>query len=220
MKRQGPILTLLAGVMLAAVVGVLSVRANSPEQTATGRTPPPVATATPRPTISPQLTQGAANVPPRANYAGRTEGRKATIAIAIRDGGAIAYVCDGRRTEAWLLGSASDGRLALSGEGDARLTAAYGDGKATGTVWLGSKKWAFSVPAVRAPNGLYRADATVGGVRFRGGWIVLPDGQMGVTTSAGQPAPAPRLDPAGGAVTIDGTRVPVEPVSGVDGGGF
>lgn len=229
MRRQGPYLTLLAGIVLAAVMGVLDVRANSPEEPAAGALPSPTASvaspsesatpsASPSPSESASPSAGAAETPARANYAGHTEGKKATVAIAVRDGGAIAYVCDGRRAEAWLLGTATDGQLELSGTGRARLTAEVRRGKVTGTVGLGDQEWDFTVPAVRAPQGLYRANATVGGVRFRGGWIVLSDGQTGVATGNGEPGPAPPLDPGAGDVSIDGTVVPVAPVSGVTGG--
>ena len=223
MKRQGPYLTLLAGVVLALVFGVLGVRANSPEDPAAASSPSsptgsaePSDAATPTASAAPSESADAGDVRPRANYAGHTQGRKATVAIAVRDGRAIAYVCDGARAEAWLLGKVTNGQLNLSGQAG-RLTARLGDGKARGTVVLGSQEWAFSVPSVQAPNGLYRANATVGGVRFRGGWIVLSDGQTGVAAGSGEPGPAPPLDPGAGAVSIDGTEVPVAPVSGVAG---
>jgi hypothetical protein len=218
MSGRGPYATLLAGVVLAAVVGGLDVRANSGAQTSAAPSPSAssgVATGSATPTES--ESESAEDVPARANYAGRTKGRKATVAIAVRDGRAIAYVCDGARAEAWLLGKATNGRLKLSSEAGDRLTARLGDGKATGKVVLGTQKWTFKVPTVQRPNGLYRANATVGGVRFRGGWIVLPDGQTGVATGSGGPGPAPPLDPNAGVVTIDGTQVPVAAISGVTG---
>jgi serine/threonine-protein kinase len=223
MKGRGPYATLLAGVVLAAVVGVADVRANSGEASATAPTPSasngvsqPTGSETPSESAAPSESASPVDVPARANYAGRTKGRTATVAIAVRDGRAIAYVCDGVRAEAWLLGDAIDGKLTLASEAGDRLTARLGDGKATGRVVLGKQKWTFTVPTVRAPNGLYRANATVGGVRFRGGWIVLPDGQTGVATGTGKPGPAPPIDPAAGAVTIDGTQVPVAPVSAAE----
>jgi hypothetical protein len=220
MSGRGPYATLLAGVVLAAVVGGLDVRANSgvptsavPSPSASNGTAPPTGSATPTESES----ASAEDVPARANYAGRTKGRKATVAIAVRDGRAIAYVCDGARAEAWLAGKATNGRLKLSSEAGDRLTARLGDGKATGRVVLGTEKWTFKVPTVQRPNGLYRANATVGGVRFRGGWIVLSDGQTGVATGKGAPGPAPQLDPNAGYVSIDGTQVPVSSVNGVSG---
>jgi hypothetical protein len=227
MRRPGPLLTLSAGVALAGVLGVVNAMANTSAEVATtaappaataAPSPPPAAppTATAQPTAAPQV----AKAPQRVNYAGRTEIRRVAVAIAIRDGGAVAYVCDGQRVESWLLGSANNGRLTLSGEGQSRLTGTYGGGKATGTVWVGSKAWRFSIPAVQAPQGLYRGDGTVGGVRVRGGWIVLPDGQTGVATTGDTVAPAPELDPAEKSVTVGGTEVPVVAVSGLTGGGF
>jgi hypothetical protein len=223
MSGRGPYATLLAGVVLAAVVGGLDVRAISGEQpvvrvpshSSSNGVAQPTGSGTP--TEAESESAGAEDVPARANYAGRTKGRKATVAIAVRDGRAIAYVCDGARAEAWLLGKATNGRLNLASEAGDRLNARLGDGKATGRVVLGTQKWTFKVPTVQRPNGLYRANATVGGVRFRGGWIVLPDGQTGVATGSGGPGPAPPLDPNAGAVTIDGTQVPVAAVSGVTG---
>jgi hypothetical protein len=227
MKRQGPFLTLLAGVLLAVVVGVLDVRANSSDNVATGAAPaatttPSQSTEAPSAATSPSASPSTTKARLRANYAGHTAGREATVAVAVRDGGAVAYVCDGRRAEAWLLGSATDGRLTLSGEegGSDRIAGTYGGGRATGTVWLGNKKWAFSVPTVHKPYGLYRVDATIRGVRYRGGWIVLPSGQTGVASTRGTAAPAPLLDPSATAVMIDGTRVPFWAISGVGGGGF
>jgi hypothetical protein len=225
MSRRGPYTTLLAGVVLATVVGVLDVRANSDAQPAATSSFPsasngvaqPTDSATPTESAAPSESESAEDVPARANYAGRTKGRKATVAIAVRDGRAIAYVCDGARAEAWLLGMATNGRLSLSSEAGDRLTARLADGKATGRVVLSNQKWTFKVPTVQRPNGLYRANATVGGVRFRGGWIVLPDGQTGVATGSGGPGPAPPLDPAAATVTIDGTQVPVAAISGITG---
>jgi hypothetical protein len=215
---------LLAGVLLASVVGVADVRANSGQPAAATSSPSasngvaqPTGSATPTESAEPTESASSEDVPARANYAGRTKGRKATVAIAVRDGRAIAYVCDGARAEAWLLGKATNGALNLVSEAGDRLTARLGDGKATGKVVLGTQKWTFKVPTVQRPNGLYRANATVGGVRFRGGWIVLPDGQTGVATGNGEPGPAPPLDPNAGAVTIDGTQVPVAAVSGITG---
>jgi hypothetical protein len=224
MRVRGPYATLLAGVLLAAVVGVADVRANSGQPAAASSTPSasngvaqPTGSATPTESAEPTESASSEDVPARANYAGRTKGRGATVAIAVRDGRAIAYVCDGARAEAWLLGKAANGELNLVSEAGDRLTARLGDGKATGRVVLGTQKWTFKVPTVQRPNGLYRANATVGGVRFRGGWIVLPDGQTGVATGNGKPGPAPPLDPNAGAVTIDGTQVPVASVSGITG---
>ena len=46
-----------------------------------------------------------------ATWAGDVDGGEATIAISVNDGVAIAYLCDGKRVEAWLQGTAADGKL-------------------------------------------------------------------------------------------------------------
>ena len=68
-----------------------------------------------------------------ATWAGDVDGGKATIAISAKDGVAIAYVCDGNRVEAWLQGTAADGKLDLTGK-KAKLTGTFANGRATGTV--------------------------------------------------------------------------------------
>ncbi|NLT56070.1 MAG: hypothetical protein GXX79_16255 [Actinomycetales bacterium] len=143
---------------------------------------------------------------PPTTWAGRVDGGGATLAIATEDGVAVAYVCDGRRVEAWLRGTAVDGRLELTGPGGAGLDGGYGDGVATGTVTARGREWTFELGAVRKPSGLYRATATVRNARVTGGWIVLPDGrQVGVLTEDGVPRPAPELDVTTG--RVDGSPV-------------
>ena len=65
----------------------------------------------------------------KVTYAGKVTGGKATIAIAVKDGKAVAYLCDGKKTEAWLRGTAVDGELALSGPDEATLSGSYTDGR-------------------------------------------------------------------------------------------
>ena len=47
-----------------------------------------------------------------------------TIAIAVKDGKAIAYVCDGKKIEAWLDGTLQGDTLALTGKGGASVKVA------------------------------------------------------------------------------------------------
>ncbi|RJL33471.1 hypothetical protein [Bailinhaonella thermotolerans] len=228
MKRLGPIHTLLAGVALVLALGVLTSRAArepAPAQAGGGRSPAPAptvtatSTATPSPAGTAAPAPTPAPVPERVDFAGRASRTRAVVALSIRDGKAIAYVCDGRRTEAWLRGTVEDGLLALSSPAGARITGSVGEGEATGAVILRTGRFGFTAPAVTAPSGLYRATAVVRGARVRGGWIVLPDGtQVGVLNRGGRPAPAPELDPASRTAVVDGVTVTAEPVSG--GGGF
>ncbi|MER6594572.1 hypothetical protein ABT214_22520 [Micromonospora purpureochromogenes] len=127
----------------------------------------------------------------------------------------MAYVCDGRRLEIWLRGTAADGRLKLTGKKGATLTATIGDGDATGELVVGDQRWRFTAKAGATPAPvLYRATAQTRRAGVDGGWIMLPDGsQIGVLTRDGSPAPAPPLDPAFGTTIVDGRTVAAEPVA-------
>jgi len=214
MKLKGPILTLLAGLILAAVVLVLNINgyaakqraaANTPtEPTATTPAPDEYNTAPPPPVVEAPVT-----------YAGKVGGGGASIAIAVKDGKAIAYLCDGASTEAWLQGTGTDGQLKLSGADGASLNATYANGTATGTVSAVGRQWTFAIASVAPPSGLYRANATVANAQIVGGWIVLADGtQVGTTRKGGVIATAPELNTASQSAVLDGDTVAVAMVDG------
>jgi hypothetical protein len=180
----------------------------------------------PGPTVPPPAAAPAATVPPpppvapAANqkaYAGRTSGNEVTVAVAVKDGRAVAYVCDGKKVEAWLEGTVSDGKLALKGK-DATLDGAAGEKAALGTVTVAGKEWPFAAQAVSAPAGLYQARSSVRGVLTRIGWIVEGDGKVtgaaGRDPKTGALLPAPEFNPADPAATKndDGAPVAVVPV--------
>jgi hypothetical protein len=101
--HRGPLLTLLVVAGLAAVLlGINMAReaAPSPEPVAAPAAPAPAPEPPPAPAEVPPATPA---VPAEAAYAGRTAGNEATIAVAVRDGRAVAHVCDGKEVEAWLL---------------------------------------------------------------------------------------------------------------------
>ncbi len=208
MKPKGPVVTLLVGLVTALVLLGLGMNARS-EDTARQRAanPPPPPSESPSPSLSPVPV---ARV--NASYAGRVAGGGATLALTTRDGKAIAYLCDGKRVEAWLQGTAVDGTLALAGRG-ATLAGTFTAGQAAGTVTVGGRRWTFSAPVATAPAGLYRATAMVRGANLVGGWIVLVDGtQVGIVSTDDVPTAAPRLDPATGSATVDGTQLTAKPV--------
>ncbi|MEA5363173.1 hypothetical protein VA596_26825 [Amycolatopsis sp., V23-08] len=224
MKRAGPLFTLLAGVVLAGGIGITNL------VTGTGATPvagaanaagaPP--TTAPAVTTSPPSTQPAKTVdaPARADYAGRVEGGGASVAVSIRDGHAIAYVCDGKKVEAWLQGVTAGGKLDLTGPKGASLTGSYDATAVTGSVTAGGKTWRFTAGPAKKPAGLYRAAPKVRGKASKAGWIVQADGsQVGILTTDDQSAAAPVLDPAERTATVEGALVVAEPISGVDGSG-
>jgi hypothetical protein len=215
MKLKGPHLTLLAGLVLALVLLILSANAT---KTRTSTYDQPID----RPGANQATSSGvpvtptsAAPVPlAKGTFAGRVDGATATVAIAVHNGKAIAYLCDGKRIEAWLQGTAAGGSLSLSGT-NGSLVGTYSSKSATGTVLAGAKRWTFTAPLVAPPSGLYRATATIRNAKVVGGWIVLADGtEVGIVTTDGQPGTAPAIDLTTGQTTVAGTTVTAAPVDG------
>ncbi|WP_326952564.1 hypothetical protein [Amycolatopsis sp. NBC_01286] len=225
MKHPGPLFTLLAGVALAGGIGMANL--------ATGTGAPPVAgaanaagappTTQQTPTTQPPTTQPAKTVdaPARADYAGHVDGGGASVAVSVRDGHAIAYVCDGKKVEAWLQGVTVGGKLDLKGTKGANLAGSYDAAAVTGSVTAGGKTWKFTAGPAKKPAGLYRATPKVKGKGAKVGWIVQADGsQVGILTTDDdqQSIAAPALDPAAGTATVDGAPVTAEAISGIAGG--
>jgi serine/threonine-protein kinase len=216
MKHRGPIITLAVGAVFAAVLLILDLNSEPPAGTAQvggGDHPPSSATA-PAPTTTAPTTPPPAPAPPNATYAGNVDGGSgASVAIAIKNGQAVAYLCDGR-TEAWLQGNAS-ATVALTGAGNATLTGTFAGGKISGSITAAGKTWTFSVGAVAPPSGLYRAAAQVREARVVGGWIVLADGrQVGVVDVDGQPGTAQELNTTTLTSTVNGTTITATAVDG------
>ncbi|MET8984232.1 hypothetical protein ABZW49_02170 [Nonomuraea wenchangensis] len=232
MSRLGPVITLVAGAVLAAGLGVASVNATpaantaapnvensvpDEEQTAEEQTAEePAQEAQPTPT--PERTEEKKIA--KADYGGRVTGNGGLIAISIRNGKAVGYFCDGR-VEAWFKGTQSGDSVSLTGVKTGKVTADLGAGRATGQLSLGGKKWSFVAQAVRKPSGLYRATALVRGAQYRAGWIRIknPDGSytsVGAATSNDSLVPVPTLDPdqPTAPLTVDGTTVYPKDVDG------
>jgi serine/threonine-protein kinase len=218
MKRYAPLITLLVGVLLAGVHLTASSIAARPavgpergtDEAALRPTAAPSATATAAPSVSP--TRPAPRV--NAVWAGEVDGGGVTVAISVKDGVAIAYLCDGRRIEAWLRGVAANGELYLTGRNGAELTGRFGNGGATGHVTTSGRTWEFTAPAVKKPSGVYRATAQVRNAAVDGGWIVLANGrQVGVLSVDGEPEPAPTLNTSTGVAIVDDTPITAEPVN-------
>lgn len=174
MSRLGPFITLAAGAVLAAGLGVASVTATPAADTsAAGSAAEEPSTAETTTAPSPTPTKTEAKKIPKADYGGYVKGNGGLIAISVRDGKAIGYFCDGRN-EAWLKGGEAGGKVTLKGLGTARATATLGGGQAKGSLSVGGRKWSFTAPAVVKPSGLYRATALVRGAKLRVGWIQVP----------------------------------------------
>ncbi|MGW1494992.1 hypothetical protein [Streptomyces sp. NPDC002402] len=217
MKPSGPLFTLLAGLLLGIFMLSLNAttgtRATSSSNDVTA-TPTPTPAAPSPSTAPPTSPSPTATLPADSDYAGRTADDSASVAVSVRDGKAIGYFCDGRSRESWLKGDVKDdGSMALSGTDGARLDGVLRAGKIDGTVKVGDRTRQFTAAPAVKPSGLYRATAEVRGAKIVGGWIVLQNGrQVGILNRDGKPAAAPRIDPASGAVTVDGTRLTARPV--------
>jgi hypothetical protein len=223
MKRFAPIVTLVAVAVLGAALFVANTLSTPATQSVAA--PAPVAESTPAPPAEPvpPAPPAAPPAPPppavaEKIYTGRSAGNEVTVAVAVKDGRAVAYVCDGKKIEAWLEGTLVGKELSLKGATDAVLAGVVTDASALGFVTVGGKQWPYAAAGVQAPAGIYEGRANVRGVATRIGWIV--DGKGEVTGNArplgsAEPVPAPPLDPAApGAVRMDGVPVSVTTVGG------
>ncbi|MFG2956816.1 hypothetical protein ACGF5O_24220 [Streptomyces sp. NPDC048291] len=215
MKHPGPLLTLLAGLLLGLLTLTLDATAGTSRASSSYQEKPP----SPTPTSSTASPAPAASSPSPsriadASYAGRTDDDSSSVAVSVRGGRAIAYFCDGRSRESWLKGPVlADGSMRLTGGHGAALNGTLRDGvRIRGTVDLDGGHYAFTAPRAVKGSGLYRATATVRGAKVEGGWIVLADGrQVGIVDREGTPSSAPRIDPETGAVTVDGQPLTATP---------
>ncbi|WP_326583822.1 hypothetical protein OG889_35580 [Streptomyces sp. NBC_00481] len=217
MKRSGPLLTLLGGLVLALVLLSLNATTGTRATSSSTTNDPPPASAppSPSPTKASKSPSPTPTPPPDADYAGRTDDDSAAIAVTLRDGKAVAYFCDGRDKESWLKGDvADDGGMKLTSRDGAELNGTLKGGSVSGTVDVGGQEYGFTADRTVKPSGLYRATANVRGAEVDGGWIVLPGGrQVGILTRDGKPSAAPEIDPGTGAVTVDGERLTARPVT-------
>jgi hypothetical protein len=191
-KHRGPLITLV--VALGALVLMLSLNdALIPNQASA---PGPAPTATARPSGKPQA-------PAEAVFAGQDEDGKMSVAIAIKGGKAVGYLCDGRSIEAWLTGTVINGRVTLEAPiGDSTVYADVHGDSVAGVAVVEDYEFDFDIGRAKPPAGLYRKKNDKTTI----GWIVLPDGkQVGVANTNGTKAPAPTLDPkAGDAEVVTG----------------
>lgn len=215
MTRYAPLLTLGAVAVLGGVlfaVDVLSDPAQAP--------PAPAAAAAPAAPAEPPAS--AAPAPPavaESVWAGRSSGNEVTVAIAVKDGRAVAYVCDGDRVEAWLEGTLTGSELALAGGDGAELTGTVDETAAFGSVAVGGVRWPYAAQVVQAPEGLYDGRANIDGVAVRIGWIAVDGTVTGGARAAGEIVEAPPFDPAApGSTVLDGRAVTVTAVDGASEG--
>src|SRR5919197_3017627 len=187
MKRSGPLLPLVTVAVLGAVLFI----ANSVGNPANTSTSNPAATSAPA--AAPPAPAAPAPPPAEAQpavkeevFAGWSAGKEVSVAIAVKDARAVAYICDGKKVESWLEGSVKGDQISLKGKNDASITGTVSTTDSNGTVAIAGKQWAFAAKAVEKPAGLYEGRADVRGVATRIGWIVQADGtQTGIRSAAG-----------------------------------
>jgi hypothetical protein len=218
MKRPGPLITLLAGLLLGLFMLSLNATTGTKTVSSTPKKESPAATASPAPTktTAPPSPSPSRTPVADAKYTGRTDDDSAAVAVTVRDGRAVAYFCDGHSKESWLKGDVKDdGSMRLTGGNGDELNGTLKDNKRiSGTVDAGGGHYAFTADNAKKPSGLYRATARVSGAKVDGGWIVLRSGkQVGIVTSDGNPESAPPIDPETGAVTVDGQQLTARPVT-------
>ncbi len=220
MKLKSPIVVLVAGAALAAGLIAANMSASDADGESVAASVPapsaPITSPTPSPSASPSASQSASPsaspvqvTPPVAavaTYAGKVTGA-GSLSIVVKATSVIAYLCDGKN-ESWLGGTVDGNTLTARNKAGDTLTGTRGGGKVVGSITVDGTTWTYSTPLVKKPSGLYRATAEIRGATVVGGWIVLPDGtQVGVLRRDEAAEPAPAIDPANGAVTIDGTLV-------------
>ncbi|MHA6784752.1 hypothetical protein ACVGOW_27710 [Pseudonocardia saturnea] len=215
MKRYAPLLTLgavavLGGALLA--VDVFTDPGQAPAAPAAAAAP-----AAPAPEPTAVVSEPPAVV--ESVWAGRSSGNEVTVAIAVKDGRAVAYVCDGEEIEAWLEGTLAGSALSLQGADGAVLTGTVDDTAAFGSVAVSGGQWPYAAQVVQAPEGLYDGRANVDGVAVRIGWIALDGTVTGGARAAGEVVAAPAFDPAApGSTVLDGVPVTVTAVDGASEG--
>lgn len=249
MKRNTPLITLLAGAALGVVLLVASMlttpsSAQPNYSAAAASSAAPAESATPAPAESSEAPEPAESsatasapaaapspartTPTRADFTGRVGGGGGSVAVAVHGDKAIAYVCNGSTVEGWMRGKVENGKLTLTGKNQTHLTASIHTGTVTGDVEAHGTDYSFSVPTVSKSSskssGLYQATAVVQGKMIKAGWIVLGDGtQIGSleTDESGENAvTAPKLDVATMTARIGNVVLHAVPVSGVTGSGF
>ena len=247
MRRNTPLITLLAGAALGVVLLVATMLATPSSaplnySAAAASSAAPAESATPAESTAPAESSEAPEqspaaapspaptrtTPTRADFTGRVGGGGGSVAVAVHGDKAIAYVCNGSTVEGWMRGKVDGDKLVLTGKNQTHLTASYHAGKVTGDVEAHGTDYSFSVPTVSKSSskssGLYQATAEVQGKTIKAGWIVLGDGtQIGSleTDESGENAvTAPKLDVATMTARIGNVVLHAVPVSGVTGSGF
>jgi hypothetical protein len=180
MKKYAPLATLVSVVLLGAVLLVANMLStpqatSSPDRAVSAAAsgpasavPPEPASAQAAPTeaappasaeVAPAAPAPAPAVAERA-YTGRSAGNEVTVGIAVQDGKGVAYVCDGKKVEAWMEGALDGDKLTLQGK-TGSLTATVDEKATLGSITVNGTEWPFSAKGLDAPAGLYQDRAAI-----------------------------------------------------------
>jgi hypothetical protein len=218
MKKYAPLATLVSVALLGAILLVFDMR-NTPTAGTPSPAPAASAAAAPAPAEVAPPTEAApapaAPVVAEKAYTGRSAGNEVTVAIAVKDGKAVAYACDGKKVEAWMEGTLTGDQLSLQGR-TSSLTATVSDKATLGSITVAGAEWPFAAKGVQAPAGLYQGRGVLKGVLARVGWIVEDNGTVtGVAKVGDVEQTAPPLGaPGAGTVAVGADTLTVSPVGG------
>ena len=195
--------------------GPADIRASTAGSASPAPTYPPATKSAAPETVhqkAPSVASEARAFPAEATYAGRNLSGRIAVAVVVSGERAVAYLCDGRRIEAWLTGSAVGGELDLRGKRGARLVGRLVADRLVGEFRVAGDDYRYRIEPAGKPAGLYRAESGSSIL----GWIRLPNGDVvGLRSGPSGSAPAPRLT-QGGSVRVDQQTVPISEVSGRD----
>ena len=137
---------------------------------------------------------------PVGTFVGTVDGTDAFVALVPQeDNSLIAYVCDGQTISTWFKGERNENAVDLTAANGARLQASLEADTATGSITLtDGQTYAFTTQLATGGAGLYRAEETISGADYVGGWIILNDGSQrgavnGITDGTSNTIVGPRF---------------------------
>ncbi|MCI0698120.1 hypothetical protein L0337_39710 [candidate division KSB1 bacterium] len=120
----------------------------------------------------------------KGSFAGKVEGTDAFIALVTNGKRTITFYCDGKPDAppaiyGWFDGNVKENRFNLTNAMGDKLVGEFKQDAASFTLNLGSgKQFGPHVERVTGKAGLWRAEETINGITWIGGWILLPNGEQ------------------------------------------
>ncbi len=117
---------------------------------------------------------------PSGSLVGTIDGTDAFIALVPQENdGLIAYICDGQTVSVWFRGERNGSAVDLTSATGERLQASLENNAAAGSITLADgQPHTFTASLTNGDAGLYRAEETLDGNNYVGGWIILNDGRQ------------------------------------------